>query len=184
MCSAATRSELKFVVDSGPGGNAGGHVAGPAEQGAAAVVVVPCAPLHEILTEQGVEHVDLLSLDIEGNEVPALTNNDWEKVPIEMIVVETAWNNEQLDMLIHDGGYWRVNDIGYLDDLYVRGPRLVKDKAYDSRARKINYEYLSEPHRLGTKRSPPQLEVDGSDNVVYRRAPEAARRRRLRDPAS
>ena len=166
MCSAATRSELKFVVDGSPD-NAGGHVAGEGEAGA---VAVACAPLHEILTTHNVEHVDLLSLDIEGNEVPALTNNDWEAVPIEMIVVETGWNNEQLDMLIHDGGFWRVNDIGYLDDLYVRGPRLVKDKAYDASSRKINYEYFAEQDRRSIKRAPAQLNVDADNEVVYQRA--------------
>ena len=167
MCSAATRSELKFVVDGSPD-NAGGHVAGPGEQ--AGTVVVPCAPLHEILTSHGVVHVDLLSLDIEGNEVPALTNNVWEAVPIEMIIVETAWNNEQLDMLIHDGGFWRVNDIGYLDDLYVRGPRLVKNKPYDSLSRKINYEYLAKPEHRAMKRAPAILNVNAANDVIYQRS--------------
>lgn len=168
MCSAATRSELKFATDSAPD-NAGGHVAGPGEAG----TVVPCAPLHEILTAHGVERVDFLSLDIEGNEVPALTNNVWEAVPIEMILVETAWSNEQLDMLIHDGGYWRINDIAYVDDLYVRGPRLVKDKAYDNNLRKNNYEYAA-LHGSGTKRAPGALHVDAANDVIYRRTPGGA----------
>ena len=128
MCAAGSRSTLSYVRDYGPDA-AGGHVAMPGEKGD---TLVPCAPLHEILREQGITRADFLSIDIEGNEILALANNNWDSVPIDIILVEAALNNDQLDMLLSDGGFWRVNDIAYIDDLYVRGPRLIKNEALDA----------------------------------------------------
>ena len=171
MCSAGTRSVLSFVRDTG-GERTGGHVALHAGEGD---IQVPCAPLHEILHMHNVTHVDFLSIDIEGNEVLALANADWDAVPIELLLAETALSNEQLELLLHDAGFWRINDIAYNDGLYVRGPRLVKDKAYDNNCRKSNYEYMAKQSQAGRaceKRSPDELLVDPQSNdLKFQRVP-------------
>ena len=46
-----------------------------------------------------------------------------------------------LDMLLSDAGMWRVSDIGYLDDLYMRrAPLLMVPRAF--RGRQQNWEFL------------------------------------------
>jgi hypothetical protein len=77
------------------------------------------------LQAEGVTHVDFLSVDIEGNEINALSGTDWDAVPIQLLLVETVWSSEHLDIILADAGFWRVADVGYADDLYVRGPRLL-----------------------------------------------------------
>ena len=62
-------------------------------------------------------------------------------------------------MVLHDGGYWRVSDIGYGDDLYVRAPRLLKDRDFDSKSRRNNWDY-SMTSKRNFKRMPAYLIVD------------------------
>ena len=82
-----------------------------------------------------------MSIDIEGNELRALSGNDWDAVPIEMLLVETAYSSEELDMLLTDAGMWRVGDMAYLDDLYVRrAPLLRVPRAAE--ARDENWHFL------------------------------------------
>ena len=51
---------------------------------------LPCMPLSTIFDELGVHHVDLFILDIEGGELAALETLDWEKLRINVLVVEVA----------------------------------------------------------------------------------------------
>jgi hypothetical protein len=127
MCAAGEKMSLSYVTS-----NAGGHVAEPGETGD---VNVQCAPLSDILRDHGVTRADFMSIDIEGNEVLALANSDWNSVPIELLLIETNWSNELLDMLLHDAGFWRVSDISYLDDVFIRAPRLLKFASEDAHRR-------------------------------------------------
>ena len=132
-CASDRVGEIPYV-------NAGvnGHVARPGET---ANAIVPCAPLSELLRTEGVTSVDFLSIDIEGNEVTALSNSDWDAVPIQLLLVETAWSSELLDMLLSDAGFWRISDLAYGDDLYIRGPRLLHNTMQASH-RKGNWEWI------------------------------------------
>lgn len=126
MCAAERAEKRSFV-----GGGFSGHAVAAGTGGAG----VACAPLHEILQMHNVSTVDVLFVDIEGNEVEALASMDWDAVPVSLVSVEQVWSNKMLDMLLHDGGFWKVADIGLLDDLYVRAPRLVKNQHWDTRWR-------------------------------------------------
>ena len=44
-------------------------------------------------------------------------------------------------MLLADAGFWRVSDIGYQDDLYVRGPRLLHN-SQQTTIRIQNWNYI------------------------------------------
>lgn len=160
-CANNAISTLPYVTN-----HANGHVAGPGEKGN---VDVECAPLSELLAEVGIAHADFLSIDIEGNEVTALSNTDWDAIPIEMILVEMAWSSEQLDMLLHDGGYWKITDIAYLDDLYIRGPRLLHSVVHTPE-RVGNWKWIADfEKRKGRciKREPSTLTTDESGKIVY-----------------
>jgi len=132
-------AELKHVTFVATG--ASGHIAGAKEGSAEAAVTVSCAPLSSILLEEGITHVDFLSIDIEGNELRALSGNDWDAVPIEALLIETGWSSEELDMLLVDAGMWRVGDIAYLDDLYVRRSPLLRMPQHEDR-RDENWKFL------------------------------------------
>jgi FkbM family methyltransferase len=47
-------------------------------------------PLTNLLLKHGITHVDLLSLDVEGFEVPALMGLDISRTPVRYILVETS----------------------------------------------------------------------------------------------
>ena len=49
---------------------------------------LPCVPLNKIFDELGVHHVDLFILDVEGAELAALETLEWDKVRINVLVVE------------------------------------------------------------------------------------------------
>jgi len=164
-CASGERSTLPYVTE-----NSGGHIAARGEK---ADVYVSCAPLSEILIENGIEHVDFLSLDIEGNEVLALAKSDWDSVPVELILVESAWSNEMLDMQLHDAGFWKVSDIAYLDDVYIRAPRLLKFFS-ENINRKNNWEYIAAHEKSicssGCKRSPSLVHLGSDGRLVFDKA--------------
>ena len=142
-----------------------GHIA---RSGEAPAFLVPCAPLSDLLREANVSHVDFLSIDIEGSEVIAMSNTDWDAVPIQLLLVESAWNNEQLDMLLSDAGFWRVSDLSYADDLYIRAPRLLHHSPFHAQARVGSWQHYtgSQKKRCLKRDGAITLSADGK-SVVY-----------------
>eukprot|EP01079_Euglenida_sp_SAG-EU17-18_P004382 gene4382-796_t len=55
-------------------------------------IEVPCHPLHEILSQRGINHVDFMSLDIEGAELGALVSAHLDKVQIDTITMENNFD--------------------------------------------------------------------------------------------
>ena len=75
--SAVTKPKL------GPGGKAVASTA----------VMVPTITLTKALDDQGVKKIDLLSMDIEGSEIPALAGFDIERFHPELVCVESKPKN-------------------------------------------------------------------------------------------
>lgn len=142
-CVDSSLAEVSYVV-----AGTGGHIAKSSQEGN--TVTVACTPLATVLREYGVAHVDFLSIDIEGNEISALSGYDWEAIPIEMILIETAWSSEKLDMLLSDAGMWKVTDLAYLDDLYVRRAPLLKIPTA-AIARQQNWDYFRGLEKSGSR---------------------------------
>ena len=143
LSGKASRDEVSFVV-----AGTGGHIAKSSLEGG--TVTVACTPLASVLREHGVAHVDFLSVDIEGNEISALTGYDWGAIPVDMLLIETAWSSEKLDMLLSDAGMWRVTDLAYLDDLYVRRAPLLKIPTAAAE-RQQNWDYLRGLEKSGSR---------------------------------
>ena len=162
-CASDRAATLSYVTR-----EAQGHVAREGEAGSAQV---PCAPLSEVMLAEGFARADFLSIDIEGNEVTALSNSDWDAIDIQMILIESIWSNEQLDMLLSDAGYWRTSDLAYIDDLYIRGPRLLHDPVNQANERKVNWDYaldIEKKKKRSIKREAGYLNLDATGNkVVY-----------------
>src|SRR5664279_1802870 len=56
-----------------------------------------CVPLNDLLDAVGVNHVDFLSLDVEGAELAILKTIDFRRVRIDVMMLE--WNNGHANML-------------------------------------------------------------------------------------
>lgn len=112
------------------GYSSGGHIATDAQRrnpGSGKIVTVACEPLAKIMKDNGMSAgADFLSIDIEGNEVPVMSMHDWATHPFDIVLIEAGWATEELDMAFHDAGMWKVTDLAYLDDLYVRAPKFLR----------------------------------------------------------
>ena len=61
-----------------------------------ALLDVRCLLLSDLLKNNGIGHVDVLFLDVEGGELTVLDTFDWS-IPIDMFIVELDGTNEQKD---------------------------------------------------------------------------------------
>jgi hypothetical protein len=75
-----------------------------------------------------------------------------------------------LDMLLNDAGFWKVSDIAYLDDVYIRAPKLMKF-ANDGKVRKVNWDfdavYEQTMCSTGCKRTPKVLKFISEGNFFF-----------------
>ena len=60
------------------------------------VIDVPCVLLSDVLKKNGIRHVDIFYLDVEGGELSVLNTFDWN-IPIDMINVELDGKNKEKD---------------------------------------------------------------------------------------
>ncbi|KAJ1444286.1 hypothetical protein M885DRAFT_553334 [Pelagophyceae sp. CCMP2097] len=104
-------------------------------------IKVTCTTLSQILSVANLDHVDYLSLDIEGHEVPAFSTVDFSKVRIDVIVSENA---EIFERFLKPAGYRNVLKLG-LNHIYAHANYTLgierqgrKPVCYPSSARKSN----------------------------------------------
>lgn len=76
-----------------------------------------CTTLARELRKNHVKHVDFMSLDVEGYELPVLQGIDWEQTIIDVIVVENK--RKPIAELLTEKGYQRYNGV-LKDDIYIR----------------------------------------------------------------
>lgn len=82
--------------------------------------VVQCLPLYSLLLALGNPRVDFFSLDIEGAEMPVLRTIPWDKVNIEIILIETnKLNVTELIEFMTDKGY-KATEMPPYDHLFVK----------------------------------------------------------------
>jgi FkbM family methyltransferase len=51
---------------------------------------VQAYPLYSLILAMGITHIDFLSLDVEGAELDVLNTVPWDKVDIELVMVEVG----------------------------------------------------------------------------------------------
>lgn len=70
---------------------------------------VPSISLDDLLAREGVDHIDLLSMDIEGSEPAALAGFDIERFRPELVLIEARGENEPIVMeYFASHGYERI----------------------------------------------------------------------------
>lgn len=70
---------------------------------------VPSVTLNDLLGREGVESIDLLSMDIEGHEPEALAGFDIARFAPELVVIEAGANRAELLAWFEQHGYERID---------------------------------------------------------------------------
>lgn len=71
----------------------------------------PAVLLNEILTEADVDVVDFLSIDVEGAEISVLKGIDFNKIQIDLILIETPQDSASIRFL-KDKNYDHIVNLG------------------------------------------------------------------------
>lgn len=90
-----------------------------AQGGSCELISVPCYRLMEVVKEQGITHVDYLSIDTEGSEYQILSSIDFGELIIEIIDVENNYGDTRIAALLESRGYELMAKVG-CDELYQR----------------------------------------------------------------
>lgn len=90
---AITIGEAACSVEDGPTirmwGDAG--TASMVGEDGANHVDVKCRPLSQMLEENGIDRINFFSLDVEGSELEVLKTLDWDKVKVDVLMVEAEF---------------------------------------------------------------------------------------------
>ncbi len=76
-----------------------------------------CTTLARELPRLGVNHVDFMSLDVEGHELPVLQGMDWSRTTVDVLVVENK--RPQIQAFLENKGFRRYKGV-LKDDIYIR----------------------------------------------------------------
>lgn len=86
-------------------------------------IIVPAKTLNSILEENKINHVDFMSLDIEGFELEVLRYFNFSKFNISYILIETASRitySQEVKNFMENNGYIFYKKISNNDDLYKK----------------------------------------------------------------
>jgi len=84
------------------------------------VVITQCFPLYSILLAIGQTRVDFFSLDIEGSEMDVLKTIPFDKIDIEILLIETAKSNvTAMNSLLSSHGY-EMTPMPPYDHLFIK----------------------------------------------------------------
>ena len=79
----------------------------------------PAITLSNLIEKHAINHVDLLSLDVEGNELSILEGCKLEKGLIKNILIETS-DYKTINTYLTNYGYYLVKKLSYHDYLYTK----------------------------------------------------------------
>ena len=79
--------------------------------------VINCKSLLRIMNAIGTKHIDFFSLDVEGGEMIVLKSIPWDKLDIDVFMIETDQNRQEIISFMESKGYERFHHIGG-DDLF------------------------------------------------------------------
>lgn len=82
------------------------------------LISVPVFRLQTVLDQNQVSHVDLLSVDTEGSELEILRSIDFDRVKIDVIVVENNHKSEQINNFLASKDYSKIFSLG-VDEIYI-----------------------------------------------------------------
>jgi FkbM family methyltransferase len=82
-------------------------------------IQVQCYDINKLLLDNDLLNIDLLSIDIEGGELEVLKQIDYEKVNIDILLVENNYEDEELRSFLQSKGYTYSSRIS-IDDVFVK----------------------------------------------------------------
>lgn len=98
--------------------------------GAGETIFVQCYTLNSILAQQGISHIDYLSIDTEGGELAILQSIDFDRYTIDVIDVENNYNDPAFRLFLESKGYIFIKKIA-IDELYAHASFLAqKNESY------------------------------------------------------
>lgn len=89
------------------------------QNGSAEIITVKCYNLNQLLLDQGIHHVDYLSVDTEGGEVNILKSIDYDKIIVDVIDVENNDGDALFEKFLSSKGYKKIATLGP-DEIYYR----------------------------------------------------------------
>jgi FkbM family methyltransferase len=84
------------------------------------LIDVECYLLNDVLEGEGIQHVDLLSLDTEGGEFDILSSIDFSKYQIDVIVVENNYRDPRFVSFLAMKGFVLIATLADQDLVFVR----------------------------------------------------------------
>jgi FkbM family methyltransferase len=93
------------------------EVSADSEDGSMEIMEVDCFLFNDVLVENNIYHVDLLSIDTEGGELDIIKSIDFSLFDIDIIEVENNFNDNEMRDFIMSKGYQFVINIG-ADDIF------------------------------------------------------------------
>lgn len=92
-------------------------------------IEVTCYDLNEVLSDQGVRHVDYLTVDTEGSELEIIKSIDFNRFDIQSISVENNYESNQFEKYLRTKGFKLVAVVG-IDEFYAKNTKSVADHQY------------------------------------------------------
>ncbi len=75
------------------------------------IIDVKCYLLNDLLEEQGIDHVNFLSIDTEGGEFEILSSIDFSRVQVDVITVENNYHDPRFIPLMSEKGFRFVQSL-------------------------------------------------------------------------
>ena len=95
------------------------EVSASSNEGSMEIIEVDCYLLDDILIENNIYHVDLLSIDTEGGELEILQSINFSKFDIDIIEVENNFNDQKMREFMLANGYHFIRNLG-ADDIFQK----------------------------------------------------------------
>lgn len=83
------------------------------------IISVNCCILQDLLDKHNIKHIDFLSIDTEGGETFIIKSIDFEKISIDIIIVENNFNESDIKNYLETKNYILIEHIGK-DDIYIK----------------------------------------------------------------
>ncbi len=91
------------------------------------IITVKCAPLRDLFAQHNLQHIDFMSIDIEGGEEMAIKSIDFNEISIDVIVIENNFEETIISEYLKEKGYVLVEHIGR-DDIYLHENYMLKNQ--------------------------------------------------------
>ena len=95
------------------------------DKGTQQIIKVKAYTLNDILDQNGITHIDYLSIDTEGNEMDIIKSINYEKFDIDIIDVENNFDTTVFRDFLITKGFFLIAKLGH-DEIYCNGKYLAQ----------------------------------------------------------